>query len=186
MSKRPLNSLVAVIRSRVNGYGLALSGRLTICRTLHLPAMAEKKIDEAIRYEVQHVLPGELEEYCWRRYRPDSSDATVDSRTGHLLLALTRRHIQYAEETFERLGIQPDILQSEYLALHNYLGFELASDKQNGDGRQGATILLDMGAGGTCMIAHSSRYLWGRYLGVGGHTFSRASRAGISFDAPTG
>ena len=153
---------------------LALSGRLTICRTVHLPAMAEKKIDEAIRYEAQHVLPGELEEYCWRRYRPDSSDDTAESRTDHLILALTRRHIQYAEETFERLGIQPDILQSEYLALHNYLGFELAVDKQNGDGRQGAAVLLDMGAGGTCMIVHSSRYLWGRYLGVGGHTFSRA------------
>ena len=153
---------------------LSLSGRLTICRTLHLPAMAEKKIDEAIRFEVQHVLPGELQDYRWRRYRPDYDGGASNSETEHLLLAVTKRHIEYADETFERLGVQPDVLPSEYLALHNYLGFEFEKNGQNGDGRHGATLLLDMGASGTCMIAHSPQYLWGRYLGVGGHTFSRA------------
>ena len=153
---------------------LSLPARLTVCRTLHFPAMAEKKIEEAIRFEIQHILPGDLQDYRWRRYRPDTEEKVGEGETAHLLLALTRRHIEYAEETHKRLDIQPDVLQSEYLALHNYLGFELASSEQNGDGRRGATVLLDMGASGTCMIVHSPRCLWGRYLGVGGHTFSRA------------
>lgn len=153
---------------------LALSGRLTICRTLQLPAMPERKIEEAIRFEAQHVLPSELDDYRWRRYCPDSSDDVAANSSSHLLLALTRRHVEHTNETYERLGIRPDILQSEYLALHNYLGFEQAKTHQNGDGRRHATVLLDMGAGGTCMIVQSPRCLWGRYLGVGGHTFSRA------------
>ena len=153
---------------------LALSSRLTICRVLHLPAMADKKIEEAVRFEAQHVLPGDLDDYCWRKYRPESGDEKAADPSACLLFALTRRHLKYTEETCERLHLQPDVLQTEYLALHNYLGFELETHGQNGDGRQGATVLLDMGAGGTCMIVHSPRCLWGRYLGVGGHTFSRA------------
>lgn len=153
---------------------LALSSRLTICRVLHLPAMADRKVEEAIRFEAQHVLRGDLDDYCWRKYRPDSGDEEAVDRSNYLLFALTRRHLKYTEETCERLHIQPDVLQTEYLALHNYLGFELAAPEQNGDGQQGATVLLDMGAGGTSMIVHSRRCLWGRYLGVGGHTFSRA------------
>ena len=153
---------------------LAQSARLTICRTLHLPAMPEKKVEEAIRFEVQHLLPGELDDYRWRRYRPDSSDDVAVEQSSHLLLALTRRHIDQTDETYERLGIRPDILQTEYLALHNYLGFEQAKAHQNGDAQRDAIVLLDMGAGGTSMIVQSPRCLWGKYLGVGGHTFSRA------------
>ena len=153
---------------------LSLPGRFTICRTLHLPAMPGKKIEDAFRFEVQHLLPTDLGEYRWRRYSPNRSAETATRPTDHLLVAITRRHIEYSEQMFERLKIQPDILQCEHLALHNFLGFELATEEQNGDGRPNATVLLDMGAGGTNMIVHSPHYLWGRYLNVGGHTFSRA------------
>ena len=153
---------------------LSLPGRLTICRTLHLPGIPGRKIDDAFRFEVQHLLPGDLMDYRWRRYSPNGSDEPASRQTDHLLLALTRRHIAYTEQIFQRLKIEPDILQCEFLALHNYLGFELATQEQNGDGRRDATVLLDMGAGGTNMIVHSPRYLWGKYLGVGGHSFSRA------------
>ncbi|NLS93964.1 MAG: pilus assembly protein PilM [Planctomycetaceae bacterium] len=103
-----------------------------------------------------------------------TGEETPDRPSAHLLLAVSRRHIGYAEEMFERLKIQPDILQSEYLALYNYLGFELDTEAQNGGGRPKATVLLDMGACGANLVIHSPRYLWAKYLGVGGHTFSRA------------
>ncbi|MHB8899218.1 MAG: pilus assembly protein PilM [Thermoguttaceae bacterium] len=153
---------------------LSLPGRFTICRTVHLPAMPEKKIEDAFRFEAQRLLPTDQGECRWRKYSPNRSDETAVRATDHLLVAITRRHIEYSEQMVERLKIQPDILQCEYLALHNFLGFELGAEEQNGDGRRGATVLLDMGAGGTNMIVHSPNYLWGRYLNVGGHTFSRA------------
>jgi Tfp pilus assembly PilM family ATPase len=153
---------------------VSLPGRLTVCRTLHLPHMEEKRTGEALRFEAQHVLPGELDDFRWRCYRPTLSGETLEDRqSSHLLLAIGRQHIEQIEETFRRLKIQPDIVQTEYLALHNFLGFELAKEEQNGESDRRATVLLDMGAGGTNMIVHSSRYLWGRYLGAGGHTFTR-------------
>lgn len=153
---------------------LSLPGRLTICRTIRLPAMPEKKIDDAFQFEARHVLPSDLSDYRWHRYDPNAGEQTADRPSDHLLLAVSRRHIGYAEEMFERLKIQPDILQCEYLALHNYLGFELGTEAQNGGGRPNAAVLLDMGACGTNLVVHSPRCLWAKYLGVGGHTFSRA------------
>jgi len=53
---------------------LSLPGRLTICRTIRLPAMPEKKIDDAFQFEARHVLPSDLSDYRWHRYNPNASE----------------------------------------------------------------------------------------------------------------
>ena len=153
---------------------LALPARLTICRTLSLPTSIGKKTEDAVRFEARRVLSDELDSFRWHCYELGSSDATATGQTNRVLLALTRRHLEQLGAMFERLHVQPDLLQTEYLALHNYLGFELAAEAEGNGSKGGATVLLDIGSGGTCMIAQSSQHFWGRYLGAGGHSLTRA------------
>ncbi len=153
---------------------LALPARLTICKALSLPAAIGGKTEDAVRFEARRVLSDDLANYRWRGYALDSSDVSATGQTYHVLLALTRHHLEQLDGMFERLRIQPDLLQTEYLALHNYLGFELAAKAEGNGSKGGATVLLDVGSGGTCMIAQSSQHFWGRYLGAGGHSLARA------------
>ncbi len=156
-----------------------LPGRITLCRDIRLPRMDAKHVADAIRYEVRRYVPGDADSLVWRHHseEPGVGDGGKGTQQ-HLVVAIRRAMMEQEEETFERLQVSPALLQSEYLALHNYHAYQSWWDEKGKPetvaGGDRVRVMLEMGSSGTNMVFSGARTVRARYLGVGGQAFTEA------------
>jgi type IV pilus assembly protein PilM len=163
---------------------IGMPGRMALARYVELPAVKDAKARKLVQFEAPHQFPVPLERLEWDFQILDdalpSADGSIESdglkRRRALLIGAQQHSIDRFIESFRLLGIGVDVLQPDFIALHNFIAYEMFG--ATGDGvsaeQHGAIATIDVGADVTNLIVSLPQSVWFHSCGVGGHSFSRA------------
>ncbi len=143
---------------------VSVPGQHTLARFSKLPPLEEKKIPDIVRYEADQQIPFDIDEVIWD-YQTFREEDSPEIEVG--IFAMKRELIRSYLMHFENAGIEPVLVQSSPLALYNAAAFD-------GLIKDGATIILDIGAENTDLIVATSWSLWTRTIPLGGNNFTEA------------
>jgi len=157
---------------------IGIPGQQVLGRFFELPPMPARKFTDAIQYEARHQLPIDLTELCWshsvlNEARDQKSVPPKDQPKRIFVQAARDFHVRNKIGLFKAAGIPVDLVQSDYVALHNAAVYELKRETQKPDAPQAAVALLDVGSDGTNLVISSPQHLWFRTFNPGGDTFIR-------------
>jgi len=141
-----------------------------------LPPMDGGAIPLTVRFEAQQQVPYPFEEAIWRwqTFRdPDQPDAP-DVDAG--VFALHREAVGRLLLLFSEAGINVDTMQMAPLAMYNVAAFERLL------AREGATLLVDVGAGEVDVVLAEGRRLWVQAMGPGSSRLTQTVAASLGVD----
>lgn len=165
-----------------------LPGLNTLNRWFAMPPIADKKLEEAIRFEARRQVALPLEELVWDYATLEASgkgeSTKADGAGGGetpgrriVFVAAKSLVVESRLAIWNRLPVKPDILQSDGVALHNWLRYELAGDDAAAyehDPRENTIALLDCGSDVTNLVFSGPRTLWHRAVGLAGDDYTRS------------
>jgi len=144
---------------------VSVPGQSSFTRFVKLPPVEPRKIPDIVRFEAEQQIPFPIADVIWRWQRfqdPDSPDVEVG------IFAMKRVDVAEVLDHFVAAGLNVDIVQMAPLALYNFMSFDgqLAKD--------GATLLVDVGASKTDLVVADAARIWTRTIQVGGNDFTEA------------
>jgi type IV pilus assembly protein PilM len=159
---------------------LGLSARTLLTRHLTVPPADPKKLEKAVAYEAKRHIPIPLEKATWdfQVMVRGNGERTSKPEQDVLLVAARRQQLVDRLSAFRDAGLRVDVLQSDCLALYNFLVFDHFGNGRGEDpsppepGRHIA--LLDVGSSQTHLVVGSPTSVWFRSSGMGGEQFTRA------------
>jgi Tfp pilus assembly PilM family ATPase len=164
---------------------VGLLGRMALARQFDLPPVEAAKAPKLVEFEARQQFPFALDQLDWDYQffddpTPDPAGGTKASgdlwRRALMVGAqqnVTRRHL----DTFRRLGVRVDLLQTDFVALHNFLAYEYLSTGKTGSQPVPpcrVAAALDVGCDVTNIVVSSPQSLWFHSCGVAGQSFTRA------------
>lgn len=156
---------------------VGVPARLALCRQLDVPPGDPAKMGKVVQFEARSQFPLPLEQLAWDFHLfdnvPSAADAngSADKQSRRaFVIASQRAAIQKYVDAFQQLDLRIDALQTDVIALHNFLVYEHcnAPDELN------PVAALDIGSDVTSVVVSSPHSLWFRGCGVAGHSFTRA------------
>ncbi len=143
---------------------------------LKMPPMEPDKLDAAVAFEARSALPVALADLAWQYAVLNEAQADATAKLDMALVGVRRVLLADRLARFEGAGLRVDEVQSDCLALHNYVIHnyfapaedaedESAADATAADGRPWA--ILDIGADTTNFIVSSPQSVWLRSVGMG-------------------
>lgn len=154
-----------------------LPGRVALCRQFELPPADAAKAGKLVEFEARLQLNIPLEQLIWDYHPFDAAAAERPAReTGRALLVAAKRHaVERFVESFRRAGLRIDVLQPDFIALHNLLLHDcLGRAPDAATSRQTPVAALDVGCAATSIIVSAPRSLWFLGSGIAGESFTRA------------
>jgi type IV pilus assembly protein PilM len=150
---------------------LGFAGPRVLGRFFELPPMPAKKISDAIKYEAAHQLPIELAELCWSHQILDEVAGRAADQQPRRVFIQAARDAQIRERVAlcKSAGIAVDCVQSDCVALHNAIVYELLADAEADE----AIATIDVGTDATNVVVSSPRSIWFRTFTQGGASFTR-------------
>ncbi len=162
---------------------VGLSGRMTLSRQIVLPPVGLAKAAKLIQFEASRQFPIPLDQLAWDYQilgpasNPNAASKTPDeTRRQALLIAARRARTQPLVDAFRRLHAPIDLLQPDFVALHNFLVYDRLTaqgDSPSGDANR-VVAAVDIGCDVTNLVVSSPHSLWHRSCGVAGQNFTRA------------
>lgn len=167
---------------------VGVPGRWILGRFFEMPLLKGRQWEQALRYEVQHQMPLPLDELCWQAMVVGELETSQPAARRLVLQAVRRTQIEQLLATCRAAGLEVARLQSEPLALHHAVQWELAGSQaacgearspQSGDARDAcdppaeAVLLVDLGASQTQVVYSSRQSLFFRILPVGTDEWAR-------------
>ena len=151
----------------------SLSGRQVLGRFLELPPLPAKKVATAVEYEARHQIPIDLAELCWDwKVLAANADQQADQAPRSILLIAARRsHVEERLSLFKAAGIGVDVIQSDCVALHNALRWELYGGPAATSEPVG---MLDIGASQSNFVVSAPGHIWFRSFALAGDNFTTA------------
>jgi type IV pilus assembly protein PilM len=162
--------------------------RMALSRQVELPPVEPAKVPKLIQYEAPLHFPFPLEQLAWD-YQLLGQPSPVSKRTASndgkpyrtLLVAAKQAPTQHWVDVLQRAGIPIDILQPDFIALHNFLVYErLAADANHAGDKPGSVAAIDVGCDVTNIVISSPTSFWHRSSGVAGQSFTRALVKGLN------
>lgn len=157
------------IKKRIGSYdqlSSALPASIAFMKELVLPFTTREKIALVIEHEIASLLPVSLDQvivdFIITRINKEEKNAQV------LAIAVQKQHIAEHLSYFESVGLSPDVITLDALALYNLLQYTQTS-QQNG-----SFVVIDMGFATTRMITiHNNQLETMRTLPVGISTIAK-------------
>jgi type IV pilus assembly protein PilM len=148
-------------------------------RFFDLPPVELKKVADAVEYEVRHQIPCALEELYWD-WSLITSRELVEHEASRRVVVVAGRdyHVQERLAMLREAKLQPAILTSDCIALHNFLLHEFYGEHAPPPGAgeeplgHDAIVTLDVGAEATSMVVTSPSVQWFRTFNIAGDQFS--------------
>ncbi|MCH2374330.1 MAG: type IV pilus assembly protein PilM [Planctomycetes bacterium] len=130
-------------------------GQGTFMRFIKIPAFDDKKIQEMVGYEAQQQIPFPLDEVIWDCHVIDRDYMTGEERDVGLF-AVRREAVEDYLEEFAGEELNAEMLVVGYLALMNFVGYDVDT--------QEPTIILDLGASHTDLVLVDHERFWIRQI----------------------
>jgi len=163
---------------------VSLPGLKVLSRQIELPPVDPSKAPNLVQFEATHHFPIPLEQLAWDYQlvdafpSPHSPSKTPDEKPCQALLMAARRiTTQQIVDTFQQLNLHLDLLQPDFIALHNLLAYDHLSPAGDSPPDKAHTVVaaVDVGCDVTNIIVSSLHSApWFRSCGVSGHSFTRA------------
>lgn len=155
---------------------VALPGRLALMRQFRVPPTDQGKTEKIVQNEARHLFPFPLEQLAWDYHVLGStSDSTTAIDGGRaVLLAVQEAAMQRFLTPFQQTGLHVDVLQTDIVALHNFISYEYSLRPDDSPQSLHTVAALDVGCDVTNIVVCSSNILWSHSCGVAGHTFTKA------------
>ncbi|MEO0513566.1 MAG: pilus assembly protein PilM [Planctomycetota bacterium] len=146
--------------------GVGIPGNQSFARFAKLPPVEPKKVPEIVKFEAIQQIPFGLEEVEWD-YQTFASDDSPEIEVG--IFAVTRERVNRQLSMLRDVGILPDAVMVNPVAVFNALSYDLAfTEKTPG------TVILDVGTNATDLIVADQGRVWVRTFPLGGHHFTEA------------
>lgn len=162
---------------------VGLPGRMTISRQIKVPSVDSAKAAKLVQFEAAHQFPFPLEQLAWDfQLFDDAADLDCGPETSGekgrraLLIAARRTTTEHFLDVFQRLNMRVDVLQTDFVALHNFLAYDYFAAPGNSPSGKACPVVaaLDIGCEVTNIVVSTPHSLWFRSCGVAGHSFTRA------------
>jgi Tfp pilus assembly PilM family ATPase len=150
---------------------LGFAGPRVLGRFFELPPMPAKKVSDAIQYEAAHQFPIDPAELCWSHQILDEVAGPAADRQPRRLFLQAARDAQVRERVAlcKSAGIAASCVQSDCVALHNAIVYELLADADPAE----TIATIDVGTDATNVVVSSRRSVWFRTFTQGGASFTR-------------
>ena len=148
---------------------ISVPGQHTLARFSKLPPVDPKKIPDIVQFEANQQIPFDMDEVIWD-YQTFMEEDSPEIEVG--IFAMKRDLIHEHLAHFSDAGIEPMLMQSAPLAMHDAMFF----DEQCGDE---TTVLVDIGAENTDLVVTDKIRIWTRTIPIGGNNFTEALANGF-------
>ena len=157
-------------------------GAMVLHRIVKLPVMALPKVEAAMHSETKQMLPGVQEEMvsAYHVVDPPADNGPPRTALDVVLLVAKRVRLALLQRVFQQAGLTVDAMQSDCLALHNFLAFEHlthspAAAPGDDSAPAGETVLaaIDVGGDATNVVISSPGAAWFHSVPLGSERFTR-------------
>ena len=168
---------------------LGLPGLHVAHSTIALPPMPADKIEAAVMHESRRRYEKFRRDLVSAYHLLERPDGEADEFHPQevLLVAARLSRLQALRDCLQKAGLTVDTMQSDCLALHNFLAYEhhQASGTPDAEPAQTAVAVVDVGSIATNVIVSSPRIAWIHTLGGGADQFTRClvQELGVGFGA---
>ena len=159
---------------------VGLPGSTVLHRTLRLPPMPHEKIEATVQLELKQMSTQSRQKLVGT-YHVQETDATNPdpSRRGHNVVLLVGRQERLSAllQTFQKVGVDVEIMQSDCLALHNYMTYDHLPQPAAAAGEkeaEQAVALLDVGGNSTNVLVSSPHKIWSATVSMGADQFTKS------------
>jgi Tfp pilus assembly PilM family ATPase len=158
-----------------------IPGRMAMSRMMDLPPVASNKARSLVEFEARLKVDMPLSQLLWDwgplnapAEQPEEQNSTQIGC--HALWVAVKRNV--AERyfgIFRRLKLRVDMLQPDFIALHNFISHEYftAAADEAAPPRWPTIAALDVGCDTTNVVVSSPNSLWFHSSGIAGHAFTR-------------
>lgn len=166
---RALEELIAAEKIKEKRVAVGISGSASIVRTILVPPLEGRALEEAVQIEADQNLPFSVDDALLKRRRLRRVDVDGIGMDEYLIVAVKKKLIDDMVDLLRALKFEPQIMDVNLLAMES--AFELSGLADNGD----PTALVDIGASETLIhILQGSRTLLTRSVPLGGAAVTQA------------
>jgi type IV pilus assembly protein PilM len=152
---------------------IGMPGHRVLGRFFELPPMPAKKVGASIQYETKRQLPIDSAELCWSHtFLDEASGKGADDLPRRVMVQAARQaHVVALLAQLKAAGLTADYVQSDAVALHNAIHYELFAGAASAADQ--AVAVLDLGTESSNIVISSPRAVWFRTFSQGGAGFTR-------------
>lgn len=166
---RAVEELVAAEKVKEKRVAVGISGSAAIVRTIRVPRLRGRALEEAVQIEVDQNLPYSVDDSILRRRRIRKVEVDGNVMDEYLIVAVRKNLIEDMVDLFRALKFEPLIMDVNLLAMES--AFDLSGQAQDAD----PVALVDIGASETLVhILRGSRTLITRNIPLGGASVTQA------------
>jgi Tfp pilus assembly PilM family ATPase len=156
---------------------LGLPGLHVAHSAIGLPPMPADKIDAAVMHESRRRYEAFRKDLVSAYHLLERPEGEADEFHSQevLLVAARLSRLQALRDCIQKTGLNVDTMQSDCMALHNFLAYEHHRSAGSPDSEkvETAVALIDVGSVATNVIVSSPRTAWIHSLGGGAEQFTR-------------
>ncbi len=158
---------------------VGLPGRVVLVRELTVPRTEGKKLPRVVEYEARRQLPIPLDDLVWgfELLEEQGGEPSAGGEMKIAVVAARRFLLKDHLARFSNAGLTVDVVQSDCVALYNYVAYDRLASGGNGSagaGKAPPIAVVDVGSDATHVVAGVPGSAWFRTSGFGAQGFTKA------------
>lgn len=175
-----IRDMLSELRTRKRYVVAAASNLAVITRTLQVPKMPVKQLEEAVRWEAERYIPFPIDEVVLDYASLDTPENIPDGEQMDVVVGAARHEtVSSLVEVLKASGLEPVVID-----IKPFAGLRtLASKLHPEDGREPITLFLEIGAESSALVlTRGERLLLNRVINLSGKDFTAAISRSFNLD----
>lgn len=174
-----IKEMLAEARTRKRYVVTAASNLAVITRTLQVPKMPLKQLEEAVRWEAERYIPFPIDEVVLDYAPLDALEAIPDGEQMDVVVGAARQEtVAGLVEVLKAAGLEPLVIDVKPFA-----GLRTLSTRLVATDREPITLFLEIGAESSALVlTRGERLLLNRVINLSGKDFTTAISRAFNLD----
>jgi len=174
-----LRDMMNELRTRKRYVVTAASNLAVITRTLQVPKMPIKQMEEAVRWEAERYIPFPIDEVVLDYSPLDTHEAVPDGEQMDVVVGAARQEtVASLVEALKAASLEPLIIDVKPFA-----GLRTLNNRLHGTDREPITLFLEIGAESSALVlTRGGRLLLNRVINLSGKDFTAAISRAFNLD----
>lgn len=174
-----IKEMLAEARTRKRYVVTAASNLAVITRTLQVPKMPLKQLEEAVRWEAERYIPFPIDEVVLDYAPLDALEAIPDGEQMDVVVGAARQEtVAGLVEVLKAAGLEPLVIDVKPFA-----GMRTLSTRLVATDREPITLFLEIGAESSALVlTRGERLLLNRVINLSGKDFTTAISRAFNLD----
>jgi type IV pilus assembly protein PilM len=174
-----IKEMLAETRTRRRQVVTAASNLSVITRTLQVPKMPAKQMDEAVRWEAERYIPFPIDEVVLDYATLDLPENIPDGEQMDVVVGAARQEtVASLVEAIRAAGLEPSIID-----IKPFAGLRTIEPKLRSTEREPITLFLEVGAETSALVlTRGERLLLNRVINLSGKDFTAAISKTFNLD----